>query len=96
MRQSLILQKINRHKPQLKKAGVKTLSVFGSYARGEQHKKSDLDVLVELQDRVDLFDFMDIKELLEKITQHSVDLATPTSLKPHLRADILAEAKRVF
>ena len=46
------------HKDDLKeKFKVKTIGVFGSYVRGEQKKKSDVDVLVEFEEPVGLFEF---------------------------------------
>ncbi|WP_456342256.1 nucleotidyltransferase family protein [Thermovibrio sp.] len=37
-----------------KEYGVKHLKIFGSYARNEQNKKSDLDLIVSLDGKVDL------------------------------------------
>ena len=47
---------------------VKTLGVFGSYVRGEQKRSSDLDILVEFQEPVGLFKFMELEEFLENNT----------------------------
>jgi uncharacterized protein len=45
-----IKETIRRHKPRLRKQyGVRTLGLFGSYARGEQRPKSDVDILSNLR-----------------------------------------------
>ena len=47
------------HKAELKeKFKVKNIGVFGSYVRGEQKGRSDIDVLVEFGDPIGLFEFM--------------------------------------
>ncbi len=62
--------------------GVKTMAVFGSFARGDATKDSDLDVLVEFAGEDRLFDrFMGLKETLEGSTGRTVDLLTPGSLR---------------
>jgi predicted nucleotidyltransferase len=38
----------------LQKYGVKIIGIFGSYARGEQTKESDVDILVDIEDSVGL------------------------------------------
>ncbi len=96
MKLSTLQKKIEKNESRLRKAGVRKLSLFGSCARGEQNKKSDVDVLVELYEKVDLFDFIDIKYMLEQITKRPVDLVTPNSLKLHIKDNVLAEARRIF
>lgn len=60
--------------PVLRQAGVTRSSIFGSYARGEETKDSDLDLLVELPDDLSLFDVIDLKHKLEDKIGKSVDL----------------------
>ncbi|MCK4910714.1 MAG: nucleotidyltransferase family protein [Thermodesulfovibrionales bacterium] len=80
------------NKPALKEQfGVSQLGLFGSYARGEQDPKSDLDVLVDFDEPVDLFQFMDLNDQLEKLTGMKVDLVTRGALKPHIGKRILSE-----
>ena len=49
--------------PILKKNGVVRAGIFGSYARGEQNKNSDVDVLVKFKGDISLLKIIDIKEL---------------------------------
>jgi predicted nucleotidyltransferase len=53
---------------------------------------SDIDILVEFDKPVGLFEFIDLKDYLEEILHTHVDVGTPNSLKPRLRVQILREA----
>ena len=57
--------------PILRKNKVKRAGIFGSYARGKQKKNSDIDILVELDERWDLFDVIGLKLTLEKTLNKS-------------------------
>jgi predicted nucleotidyltransferase len=83
---------LKRHQPDLHQRGVKSLAVFGSLARGEATPSSDIDVLVEFDRPVGLFEFIRLKLYLEELTGRSVDLVTPDALRPALRTNILNEA----
>ena len=45
---------------------VETIGIFGSYVRGEQKRKSDLDVLVEFSEVPSLFEFVDLEDFLSQ------------------------------
>ncbi len=81
--------------PQLRELGVRSLSLFGSVARGEAQETSDLDMLVEFEGRATFSGYMDVKELLEQTLGRRVDLVTRRAVKPALRDRILGEAIRV-
>ncbi len=73
---------LNKHKLDLKKGyNIKQLGVFGSYSRGEQVDKSDIDILVEFEKPIGL-DFVLLADELEKILQIKVDLVSRGALKP--------------
>jgi predicted nucleotidyltransferase len=86
---------LKRHQADLYQRGVKSLAVFGSLARGEATPASDIDVLVEFDRPVGLFEFIRLKLYLEELTGRRVDLVTPDALRPAMRAEILAEAVHV-
>ncbi len=91
-----IIIKLRENMPVLReKYKVKTLGVFGSYVRGEQKKSSDLDILVEFQEPVGLFKFMELEEFLEKNTGVKVDLVSKKALKPRIGKHILEEVINV-
>lgn len=79
----------------LQRRGVKSLAVFGSVARGEASDDSDLDLLVEFDRPVGLFEFIRLKHMLEELTRCRVDLVTPDALHPAMRETILGEAVHV-
>ncbi|MFH1095660.1 MAG: nucleotidyltransferase family protein [Candidatus Micrarchaeota archaeon] len=75
----------------LKKHGVKRAGIFGSFARGEQKKGSDVDVLIEAPGGIGLFGLARIELDLESATGRKVDLLTYRSIHPLLRRRILSE-----
>jgi predicted nucleotidyltransferase len=86
--------KLESLKPLLKERyQVETIGFFGSFARGEQTKKSDIDILVEFSqpNTIDLFDFIDLEEFLSKKIGLKVDLVTKNALKPLIKDQILKE-----
>lgn len=63
----------------LKRRNVKKAGIFGSYARGDATKDSDIDIVVELA-RKDLFELSGLKIDLEKTLNRKVDIVTYNSL----------------
>lgn len=83
---------LSQHKAELRKRfKVKAIGVFGSYVRGEQKRGSDVDVLVEFEEPIGLFEFMDLEEYLSKLLGVKVDLVSKKALKPHIGERILQE-----
>jgi len=80
------------HKEELKeKYKVKTIGIFGSYARGEQTEKSDIDIMVEFYENnyPSFSEYLDLIELLEEILGLNVDLITKNSIhNPYLKKSI--------
>jgi len=80
------------HKEELmEKFKVKELGVFGSYVRGEQKRKSDIDILVSFKEPIGLFEFMDLEEYLKSLLGTKVDLVSKKALKPYIGKYILEE-----
>lgn len=77
--------------PILKRCGVKRASLFGSYVRDEAKEDSDIDILVELDDYVGLFDFIGLKLEIEDVIRKKVDLVEFCTIKPAFRDRILKE-----
>jgi len=83
---------LSKHRKELEaKYKVKNIGVFGSFARGEQRTKSDIDILVEFKATVDFFEFLDLEEYLEGLLRVKVDLVTKRALKPLIKDKILNE-----
>ena len=88
-----ILDRLNAEAPGLrKKYGVKALSVFGSMARGDDHKGSDVDVLVIFEGEATFRRFMGLKLDLEDLFGRRVDLLTPKCLGREMEVEIEKEA----
>lgn len=65
------------------------VSIFGSFARGEHKKGSDLDILIKFNDRISLIKLVQIEQELSDKLGMPIDLVTENSLKnPRLRAYI--------
>ena len=74
---------------------IKSLALFGSYVRHEQHDASDLDVLVEYQEIPDLISYIELETSLSELLGIKVDLVMKDGLKPRIAQRILAEAVQV-
>jgi hypothetical protein len=70
---------------------VKSLEVFGSYARQEQSQESDLDLLVMFDNPPSLLKFIEIENFLTDVLGLKVDLVMKDSLKPAIGEHILNE-----
>lgn len=83
---------LKEHKKDLaEKYKVKEIGLFGSYVRGEQRKRSDVDILVEFQKVPDLFKFIELEMYLERILKKKVDLVEKNGLRPRLKDIILSQ-----
>lgn len=80
----------------IKKHGAKKIAVFGSYARGEEKPKSDIDILVEFSERKSLLDLVGIEQELSDSLGMKVDLLTEKSISPYLIGRIKREMKVIY
>ena len=72
---------LGKHKQQLfSEYPIKSLAIFGSYARKEQKEESDLDILVEFNDKIGVR-FIDLAEELENLIGFKVDLVSRNGIK---------------
>lgn len=84
------------HKEELrKKYGVAEIGIFGSVLRGENNRRSDLDILVELEENhnTGLLAFINMENYLSDLLGMKVDLVEKTSLKPRIGRHILKEVQ---
>lgn len=75
--------------------GIKKAGIFGSYARGEQKKSSDVDILIEPTAEMGFFDIVKLEDELEDSLKKKVDLLTYASVHRLLRERILREEIRI-
>jgi predicted nucleotidyltransferase len=90
----VVLEKLAGDRGSLVDFGVKSLSVFGSVARGEARNDSDVDLLVEFDRPVGLFHLARLQSHLENLIGARVDLVTPGGLRASMRDRVLHEAVR--
>ncbi len=86
---------LRRRLPELQQDyGVQGLWLFGSYVRGEARSRSDLDVLVEFDDRstLSLFEYIELENRLSDWLGVKVDLVEKKGLKPAIGRHVLQEA----
>lgn len=68
------------------------VAVFGSYVRGEQTERSDVDLIVRFKEGATLFDFVGLAEFLEEKLNVKVDIVSESAIREELREKILKEA----
>ena len=68
----------------LQKFHVRRIGLFGSYARQEQTKQSDIDLLVEFES-ASFDNFMNLAFAMERLFHKKIDLIMPESLSPYLK-----------
>jgi predicted nucleotidyltransferase len=76
-----------------KRHGATNLRVFGSFARGDAHANSDLDLLVDMPPESSLLDMVALTQDLEEAIGRRVDVLTEAALHRLLRERILLEAR---
>ena len=70
---------------------VREIGIFGSFVRGEQRKRSDVDILVDFDEIPDLLKFIRLERYLESILKRKVDLVRKQAIRPELRDIVLQE-----
>jgi len=95
MKRDDAIRAIRPRLPELRRLGVVSLSLFGSTARDDASETSDVDILISFDAPPSFNHFMDAKFILEDALGQTVDLATPSGLKPQFRPIIEREAIRV-
>lgn len=94
LRLETIKEKIAQNKDYLKQTyGVEEIGIFGSFARGDNTEKSDVDIAIELSHKVSvgLFEFARMKFYLEDMLGRKVDLITKIGIKPLIKDRILSQ-----
>ncbi len=90
MRKDKEIEKIKKKIiPVLKEYKVTQAGIFGSYARGEQKKKSDIDILIKIHNDASLMTLISLKMELEKIIKRKVDLVEYETIRKELKEQIL-------
>ena len=92
-----IKETIKQHRQELEeKYKVKNIAIFGSYIRGEQNKKSDIDILVEFIKPISLLHIVSLENYLSDILAVKVDVVPKKNIRKELKDAILKEAVPVW
>ncbi|HEY3370943.1 MAG TPA: nucleotidyltransferase family protein [Prolixibacteraceae bacterium] len=88
-----ILSTIQTHKPELFKLGIRDIGLFGSYVRGEQSDKSDIDILIDFEpDKENYDNYMDVYDIIEQLFKNErIEIVTKNGLSPYIGPKILNE-----
>ncbi len=89
---------LRAHETELRDAGIRHLSLFGSVARGDAEAGSDIDLAAEFEPaaHMDLFRLTGLERRLEEILGSPVDLLPEPVEKSRLRANIDRDRRRAF
>ncbi|MFP3191239.1 MAG: nucleotidyltransferase family protein [Thermoproteota archaeon] len=81
-----------------KKNDIVFMAIFGSFVRGDQKKKSDIDIVIEFERNSEksLLDLVRIENELRKIFKRKVDLGIFSSLNPYIIEDVKKEMRIIY
>lgn len=98
MNRNEVIDKLRAHESELKAAGIVSLAVFGSVARGDNSPESDVDLLADFDKskRYTLLTMGRLENQLADLLGTKVDLSSPEWLNESLRNQVLKEAVVAF
>jgi len=80
-----IKKTIDEHKSILKERfKINSIGICGSYVRKAEKAKSDIDILVDFYETIDLLEFVELEDFLSEILRVKVDLVMKETLKPRV------------
>jgi len=77
---------------------ISFMAIFGSFVRGEENRRSDIDIAIEFSDKShkDFFDLIHIEDELKKIFGRKVDLGIFSAINPHIIEDVKKEMRVIY
>jgi hypothetical protein len=92
------LATLRRHESDLRAHGIRHAAIFGSVARGDNRRDSDVDILIEFEPEADasVYGYMRLKNYISGLFNTPVDVIDREALKPHLRAPSTRDAIYAF
>jgi predicted nucleotidyltransferase len=81
-----------------RKNDIAFMAIFGSFAKGKQNKKSDIDIVIEFERNSEksLLDLVRIENELRKVFKRKVDLGIFSSLSPYIIEDVKKEMQVIY
>jgi predicted nucleotidyltransferase len=94
----VVSRAIRKHEPALRALGVTKLWLFGSLARGDAGRRSDVDILIAIPRgrKFSLFDLGEVRVELCELLGREVDVVIEEDLEPAFRSDISCDLIQVF
>ena len=89
---NFIINMLLENKNLLKTYNVSKIGLFGSFVRDEASQASDIDLLIDFEEPITIFQFIELKNALEELFKRKVDLGTFDAIKPVIMENILREA----
>jgi len=96
MDRETVIRTLREHEPELRAAGVLSLRLFGSVARGEARPNSDVDLMARFEKGLSIIDLAEIECVLSDLLGARVDLAQEGRLKGPIREEAEREAVLAF
>ena len=90
-----VLDALRQHRPDLLRFGVKSIGLFGSYAKDASTNSSDLDFVVEFSEPT-YDNFTALEQFLEGLFQRQVDILTPAGVDSIRVPSISEDIKRTL
>ena len=89
---------LRRSERALRERGVRHAALFGSVARGDNRRDSDIDIMIDIDPdaRVTVFDYVELKEYIARLFDQPVDVVNRASLKSHVSPAATADAIYAF
>lgn len=81
--------------PLLKRFQVKRIGLFGSYVNGSQREDSDIDLIVEFANAINLFEYVHLSDSIGELFHKEIDLVTVEGIKPLIKERIMNEVEWV-
>jgi predicted nucleotidyltransferase len=98
MNSAEVLETLRRSERALRERGVMHAALFGSVARGDNRRDSDIDIMIEVDPdaRITMFDYVDLKEYIAELFDEPVDVVNREGLKSYVRPAAMADAIYAF
>ena len=95
MNKSTIKSILIENKKLLKDFGVRKIGLFGSYLHQTETDDSDIDLLVDADDKMSLLRFSDLQIKLTEIFGHKIDLVSINGISKYIKPTVMKEVEFV-
>ncbi|MDX1710959.1 MAG: nucleotidyltransferase domain-containing protein [Rhodovibrionaceae bacterium] len=96
MDKKVVIDVLKSHEEEIRAQGVQAVYLFGSTAREDAGRDSDIDIFVDHDENFSLLDLSGLKLYLDELFDADVDVTTRDSLHPMLKDDIVRQAEKVL